>query len=144
MQAKTLRQQTIVRIVQKQAIRNQRELVQALERHHILTNQATVSRDLAELNLSRSGGVYVRTPVRMQALSPEKLEILPAGDNLLVIKTAPSLGPRAASLIDHAQIPGVVGTVAGDDTIFVACASVEERERASARILQALKQQFIA
>jgi transcriptional regulator of arginine metabolism len=88
-----------------------------------------VSRDIAALRLSKEGGIYVRPAQRsMQAgghslttvLSESILDSAPAGDALIVLHTPPGEASRVGAAIDRLAYAEVVGTIAGDDTVFVA------------------------
>lgn len=98
--------------------RTQGELVRALSERGFRVDQAAVSRELRALGVAKRGGVY-----RLPSPAPEhpihRLS-LTAGDCIVVVVTAPALAMALAQSIDRAQIDGVLGTVAGDDTVFVA------------------------
>jgi transcriptional regulator of arginine metabolism len=114
-------------------MRTQRELVSALKAQGIPATQATVSRDITELGLTkvdRSGSLAYALPIggsveqvaeeRLSALLGEApLEISAAGA-ILVLKTLPGSAHAIAASLDRLRLPEVVGTVAGDDTLFVA------------------------
>jgi transcriptional regulator of arginine metabolism len=131
--AKPQRQHLIARILEEHAVTSQGQLVELLGTEGIAATQATVSRDLEEL-----GAVKVRVPggETVYAIPEHPTEqIAPAdhlrrvlGDwvveaahsgNLVVLRTPPGSAHVVASAIDRSRLPDVVGTVAGDDTIFV-------------------------
>jgi transcriptional regulator of arginine metabolism len=126
------RQGAILRLVQERELSTQTELAEALREHGIETVQATVSRDVAQLGL-----VKVRNPEgRLVYALPGSEDLdrlselasalrrsatnLVAAANLVVIHTPPGNASVLASAIDRAALPDVAGTIAGDDTIFVA------------------------
>lgn len=132
---KRARQQAIGDIVRGGRIHTQQELVAALrERGHRAT-QATVSRDITEMGLlkvRREGGLVYSLPSREAAaeLSGERrlaelLADLPVdlrdSGTLLVIRAVPGSAHAIAAALDRARWPEVLGTIAGDDTLFVAC-----------------------
>ena len=143
----TRRQQTIVQLVQSGAVRSQTDLQRLLRRQGIAVAQPTLSRDVRELGLAKTSHGYVVPeagaprlapgPVRAgkldRALRMFAVSAQTAG-SLIVIKT-PSAGAHPlARALDEAALAGVVGTIAGDDTIFVATAG-ERAARVLARRL---------
>ena len=113
----------------------QEELRRKLARHGIQVTQATVSRDLEELGLvkTRTGYRLPETdappaPVHptLQVILKEFLREARQAANLVVLKTYPGNAHSVAAALDAADWPEVVGTVAGDDTIFVATDSTHE------------------
>ncbi len=130
------RQELIRQLLAAGPVRSQRELQVALEERGIEVNQATISRDLATLGVmrgSRGGGPAYLLPDdvadapslaaasrlhRLLADLPLQIDEAPP---FLVLRTTPGAANAIASSLDLARHPDVVGTVAGDDTIFVAC-----------------------
>ena len=125
---KSVRQNVILEIISTQEIETQNQLMQALNERGISSTQATLSRDIKELRLVKelSGGRY-RYSVPSQASSPEHSERLrkifregviscDTAMNLIVLKTLPGLAQAASSAMDSMDIPGMVGSLAGDDT----------------------------
>ena len=118
-----IRQQAILDIIQSGPVSNQEELAQRLKQAGIETTQATLSRDLRALKISKVPGEgYVTTAPRRQSvatdLSSGILRIQFSGQ-LGVVKTLPGLANAVASLIDHQAVFPVIGTIAGDDTILL-------------------------
>jgi len=135
--SKRKRQEAILSLIARHQIATQEDLVLRLERVGIETTQATVSRDIAELGLVRLGGPeshYAKPQEGLGAASPEGreehlrrlLRDLPLtvrrGQGLAILTTTPGSANSLASAIDAAAWPEVVGTIAGDDTIFAALA----------------------
>ncbi|GIW20860.1 MAG: hypothetical protein KatS3mg065_1156 [Chloroflexota bacterium] len=131
---KGLRQRAIRDLVEQRPIRTQQELAAALRERGFRATQATISRDVAELGLvkvNREGVSVYALPARLreaEASGEERLrrllrdlpvEIRESG-LLLVIKTLPGSAHPIAAAIDRARWPEVVGSLAGDDTLFVA------------------------
>lgn len=122
------RRQAILRLVTVDRLETQEDLAAALDRIGFRTSQSSVSRDIAALGLVKSGGRYVRPSAEAQAsedparetLRRNLLESRPAGDNLLVLITPPGGANPTAIALERQGWPEVVGTIAGDDTVFVA------------------------
>jgi transcriptional regulator of arginine metabolism len=131
---KTSRQEKIKEIIEKQNVETQEELAGALQAAGFVVTQATVSRDIKEMMLIKvpnaEGGyryAYPRdmtanllTPGRMQRTMRDAILTVRSGENIVVLKTMPGTAQAVAYAIDYAKWPEVLGTVAGDDTIFVA------------------------
>jgi transcriptional regulator of arginine metabolism len=131
--AKTQRQHRIARLLEQQAVSSQSQLVDLLAADGVVATQATVSRDLEELGAVkvRMGGgeaVYAVPELPKDRLVPEDHLRRVLGDwvvevahsaNLVVVRTPPGSAHVVASALDRAGMPGILGTVAGDDTILV-------------------------
>jgi len=131
---KQVRQRAIRDLVEQRPIRTQQELAAALRERGFRATQATVSRDVKELGLgkgSREGrAAYVLPPrLREAEVSGEDrlrrlLEAVPAevrtAGLLLILKTLPGSAHPIAAAIDRTRWPEIAGTIAGDDTVFVA------------------------
>jgi transcriptional regulator of arginine metabolism len=111
---KSQRHSAILRLVNGGSVHTQQEIAAALARRGVHATQATISRDIQELGLVRSGAGYRTSAalVRELVLSVELIE------PMAVIKTPPGTANLVARRIDEAALPGVAGTVAGDDTII--------------------------
>jgi transcriptional regulator of arginine metabolism len=139
---KAARQQLIVELVSTRPVRSQGELAALLAKSGLSVNQATLSRDLVDLDAvkirDRSGAlVYAvpgeggdRTPLvtdteaaggRLARLCGELLVSAEASANLVVLRTPPGAAQFFASAIDHAERSDLLGTIAGDDTVVVIC-----------------------
>jgi transcriptional regulator of arginine metabolism len=108
------RHRAILALVNRGAVHTQQEIAEGLARRGLRATQATISRDIQELGLVRSGAGYriAAALVRELVLSVELVS------PLAVIKTPPGTANLVARRIDEAGLPGVAGTVAGDDTII--------------------------
>jgi transcriptional regulator of arginine metabolism len=146
MNARADRRELVRQLVASGRIHSQAQLVEELTGYGMAVTQATVSRDLAALGVVRGmrGGtpryllpddVAERTEFdageRLRRLLADLPLAIDEAPPLLVLRTAPGAAHAIASALDLNFLPGVVGTVAGDDTIFVAC-----RGRASLRRLR--------
>lgn len=122
----------IQNIIRAHEVRSQTELGEMLASGGVQVTQATLSRDLEELRAIKVGGVYMipedgNRPLRPVETGSAKLvrllrELLNETDhsgNLAVLRTPPGAAQYLASAIDRAGVPEIVGTIAGDDTIFV-------------------------
>lgn len=138
MNSKTaLRRQRIMELVRSTPIPDQETLVRLLTRDSYQVTQSSVSRDISALGLHKAGGRYIPALEIVPSWSevlPLVLTIQAAGGNLLVVKTPPGGAQRVAVAIDHAHLLGLVGTVAGDDTIFIACENKKAQDRIRNRL----------
>ena len=134
MTTKFERQGTILRLVQEQPLSTQAEVADALRTFGIDAVQATVSRDIAQLGLTKVRNPEGRLVYELPgAADQRRLEELgaalrrfmgataPSG-SMLVIRTPRGFAAALADAIDEAMLPHVAGTIAGDNTVFVACA----------------------
>ena len=121
---KNHRHTALIDIVGSRMLWNQKELREELKGLGIETTQSTISRDLIELGITKVRGVY-RLPASPGETSRigTILELEKAGDHLIVVKTPPGQASMVALAVDREKIPGIVGTVAGDDTFFIAVRS---------------------
>ena len=113
------RQQKILSLIQAKPIGTQEDLRTLLERAGVAATQSSVSRDLEELGIVKQHGHY--TLPRANGTSARGLLSLDqAGDSLVIARTLPGLASAVAVEIDAAALTEVVGTIAGEDTIFIA------------------------
>lgn len=112
---KSDRQSAILEMVNGGSVHTQQEIAAALTRRGISATQATVSRDIQELGLVRSGSGYRSSAALVRELVLSLEVVAP----MAVIRTPPGTANLVARRIDEAALAGVAGTVAGDDTIIV-------------------------
>ena len=113
------RQQKILTLIKAKPIGTQEDLRALLERGGVAATQSSVSRDLEELGVVKQHGHY--TLPRANGNSARGLLSLDhAGDSLIIARTVPGHASPVAVEIDAAAIPDIVGTIAGEDTIFIA------------------------
>jgi transcriptional regulator of arginine metabolism len=132
MSSKVQRQQAIAKLIAKCAVTNQPQLVDLLAEDGIAATQATVSRDLEDLGAVKvrvPGGdtVYAIPEYEPARLAPEDqlrrvmgewvAEVRSSG-NLVILRTPPGCAHVVASALDRSAMPGLLGTVAGDDTLL--------------------------
>jgi transcriptional regulator of arginine metabolism len=133
---KTARQSAILQAVSVEEIGTQNDLVRALRKRGIEATQVSISRDIAELGLIKASGAYRPAPSEAAGVHDPELplrtfvrRVSPAGPNLTVVATDAGTAPRVGLVLDSLEIPGLVGTLAGDDTVFVASDSSAAQKR---------------
>ena len=134
---KTFRHGQILRLVSSERISNQEDLRRRLAQQRMRVTQATLSRDHHELKLVKTDEGYrapsavseeaASVPPLTRALREFLLDIRPA-ENLLVLKTPPSGAQPLAAAVDGAKLPGIAGTIAGDDTVLIITPNRKSRE----------------
>ncbi len=124
-----LRRDTIRELLARRPASTQRSLVEDLNERGFVATQSSVSRDLKQLGAVKTARGY-ELPETADRDEPELAgvggfirEVLPAGPNLLVVKTAIGAAQRVALALDRSGWPEMVGNIGGDDTVFVATAS---------------------
>lgn len=127
MKRRNNRQDAIREIVRGKSIRTQRVLVSELEAAGFTCTQATVSRDIADMGLRKlPEGIYVLAEdLHLQRMVSELVADVNRADNLILVKAQPGTAPGIAAAIDAADLPDVVGSLAGNDTILVVASSPE-------------------
>lgn len=126
---KAERHSAILELVNRGSVHTQQEIAAALARKGVRATQATISRDIQELGLVRSGGGY-RSGTALVGELVLSVEVV---EPMAVIKTPPGTANLVARRIDEASLPGIAGTVAGDDTIIAVL-----RTRGASRALKEL------
>lgn len=143
------RRDEILRLVRERPVRSQEELAGLLRSRGFRVAQPTLSRDVRDLGLAKTAGGYVLASsvgsvpdaaaeaswqVRVgKAVGDAVLSVTTAG-TLVVLKTPPAQAHPVARVLDESRVPGVAGTIAGDDTIFVAATSAAAAARLAARL----------
>jgi transcriptional regulator of arginine metabolism len=133
------RRTVLAKIIREQAVGRQSELVTLLRKQGHAATQSSVSRDLRELGVAKVGDRYVMpdaaAPSRdFSALKQFVSARLTAGTNLTVLKTTIGSAQSVAVAIDTARWPEVVGTISGDDTIFIATEGALEQRTLGDRL----------
>lgn len=125
---KRARQAEILKIIQSVDVETQEQLLDELKARGFASTQATISRDIKELRLVKemSGGGYryvvserkgmVDSDVRLRNIFKEGVVSVDLAQNIVVVRTMPGLASAACSALDSMDIPGMVGSLAGDDT----------------------------
>jgi transcriptional regulator of arginine metabolism len=131
---KSARQTAILEAVAQEDVATQNELVRALKKRGIAATQVSISRDIAELGLVKAGGAY--RPAASEAAPDAEMPlrtfvrgVFAAGPNLTVIRCDTGTAPRVGLVLDGLAQHGLVGTLAGDDTVFVAGDSAASQKR---------------
>ena len=146
------RQSAILHIIESTDIETQNQLIAELSLMDIESTQATVSRDIKDLHLIKvltPQGCYrysvssapdtLTNASRLKAIFKESVTSYANAQNIVVIKTLPGLAPAACSAIDSMGIKTIVGSIAGDDTGFLAMTNVEAAEQFCREIEEMLK-----
>ena len=130
------RQDAIRDIVRNKDVRTQRVLVDELRAMGFDCTQATVSRDIADMGLRKlPEGIYVLAEdLHLQRMVSELVTGVLRTDNLVMIKAQPGTASGIAAAVDAAELPDVLGSLAGNDTILVIAQTAEDRERLEALI----------
>lgn len=146
------RRDEILRLVRQQPVHSQDELLELLRGKGFAVTQPTLSRDLRELGLvktpagysdpsalSNAGALLDFVPpgvreLRLEAAVREHVLSATIAGTLVILKTPPAGAQPVALVVDAAQIAGVVGTLGGDDTVFVAAESVRAARALTRRI----------
>ncbi len=135
---KAERHNAILSLISGATIRRQEELAGRLHECGFDVTQASVSRDLDELGIVKVNGQYAQPATGVDASGPFRISsIAAAGENLIVVRCAAGLASAVAVQIDSGSVRDIVGTIAGDDTIFIAVAGGSE-QKAVIRRLRAL------
>ena len=147
---KTKRQRKIIELITERNVETQDELAALLEKEGFTVTQATISRDIREINLTKSvspdggqkysiavsalGGIYGKY-LRVLSDGILKMEI---AENILVIKTVSGMAMAVGAAVDAMSIENVVGCIAGDDTIMCIIKTKEDAPVVKARIEEAI------
>jgi transcriptional regulator of arginine metabolism len=124
----------IKQIVANRTINTQNELASAMRKEGFKTTQATLSRDMKELGIAwvytPSGAKYMLNPEqeeeRLTTLIGMEVENIEANEAVVVVKTLPGRAQGVAEIIDHLRLPSVLGTLAGDNTVFILPRSIKK------------------
>jgi transcriptional regulator of arginine metabolism len=135
------RRSAILRVLRTGVVRRQSDLAQMLRREGFEVTQSSVSRDLRELGVLKASGRYLLPPDEVSrangdfgALAQFVRTVQPAGNCLTVIRTTIGAAPSVAVALDKAEWPEVVGTISGDDTIFIATNDTRGQQRLIERL----------
>lgn len=120
------RQQAIINLIKANRIATQEQLTKSLLDAGFEATQSSISRDLDELGIIKSSGFYAMPQNKNARYGFINLET--AGENLIVAKCESGLASAVAVQIDRAKIAEIVGTIAGDDTIFIAVKNAKSQK----------------
>ena len=143
---KRSRQKAILTLLSQRRITTQKQLCDALLEQGFRVTQATLSRDIAELGLTKSENGYGLPRVSTNEMADGKsIKILSeavrevdCAENIVVVKALTGMGSAAGAAIDHLHLPEVVGSVAGDDTVIIVVRSAEAAMVLRERLLELL------
>ncbi|MEO7971742.1 MAG: arginine repressor [bacterium] len=130
---KSLRQKKLLSLVRAKPFANQAELRDSLERAGFATTQSSLSRDLEELGIVKHRGHYA-IPKSNSGAARGLISLDLCGENLVIARTEPGLASGVAVEIDGAVISEIVGTLAGEDTIFIAVPDAKAQRTALKKI----------
>lgn len=145
---KAKRHMKIREIISTRDIDTQEELAEALREAGFHVTQATISRDIKELQLVKiqtaQGKYKYALPIDHRIYSTQKLKraledcflSIESASHFVVMKTLPGNAHAIGALIDHLEWPEVMGTICGDDTILIICREAEKTKAVTERILQ--------
>lgn len=134
------RQNILLELIGRYEIDTQEELTEKLNERNIAVTQATVSRDINELNLVKVAGKakkykYARVEIESDALSEKDINLfreitasVTCANNLIVVKTLVGNANAAGMIVDKINIPQVLGSIAGDDTLLIVTKSNRDAE----------------
>ena len=109
----------LITLVRTGQFKTQGELVSSLKTGGYDVTQASVSRELKARDIRKHNGFYVLADVSLPEGIPVLEAVTAGSQTLVVLKTQPAIAPMLSQSIDDAHIPGVLGTIAGNDTVFV-------------------------
>jgi transcriptional regulator of arginine metabolism len=130
------RQQMILSLIQRRPVGTQEDLRSLLERAGVPATQSSVSRDLEELGVVKHQGHYTLPRPTNTSAARGLLDLDQAGESLIVARTVPGLASAVAVEIDAATIPEIVGTIAGEDTIFIAVRGQKDQKVVMKKVLE--------
>lgn len=128
------RQKIIKDLIRDGGIGTQEELSALLKKKRISSTQSSISRDLIELGVVKVGGFYALPEARGAANFFGLLTMDTAGENLIVAKCESGLASAVCVKVDNQNIKEIVGTIAGEDTIFIAVKNAKAQRSAMKKI----------
>jgi transcriptional regulator of arginine metabolism len=144
---KVLRQRAVLEVLRQGPISSQEDLQRALRKRGFKVGQATLSRDIRDLNLSKTSAGYalpqgdstsgLALPPVQRLVREFVLDVRPA-QNLLVLKTIVGSAQPVAAALDEQEWEEMVGTIAGDDTILIICPDKDAARKVAVRIEEML------
>lgn len=149
---KSQRHAAILDLIQKESVRTQEELLDHLKQMGFDTTQATVSRDIRDLKIVKAadgnGGYKYSAALslndgdfssKLNTIFTEAVYRVDFACNMVVIKTFAGMGSAAGAAVDAMNMDGVVGTLAGDDTMFIVARTNDAAEEISKQLSKLLK-----
>ncbi len=152
MASKYDRHAKIIELIGEYEIQTQEELVERLRAEQFDATQATVSRDIRELRLIKvmsGNGVYKYATTttgsvsdidaKLQIIFSESVTTIDYAQNIVVVKTLPGMAQAAASAMDAMEHDGVIGCIAGDDTVMVVIRDTKDAQKLTAKLKRLVK-----
>ena len=144
---KRLRHNAILELIRSGEVTSQDDLMRGLKGREIEVSQSTLSRDIQELRLAKSGGVYTvvdAEPVKtsedtLRRIMREFLVDIDVAQNIVVMKTGPGHASTVSQALDDAGWPESIGSIAGDNTVFVVVRSPQAGKKFEKRLRQMLE-----
>lgn len=149
---KSQRHAAILDLIQRECVRTQEELLEHLKTMGFDTTQATVSRDIRDLKIVKAadgkGGYRYSAALsvsdgdfasKLNTIFTEAVYRVDCACNMVVLKTYAGMGSAAGAAVDAMHLDGVVGTLAGDDTMFIVARNAEAAEDITKQLSQLLK-----
>ena len=148
---RSARHAKILDIISHMEIETQEELCQELNARNLVVTQATISRDIRDLHLFKVAGVtkkyryaYIRDgeseiSPKMRGLFRDCVTSVCVAKNLVVVKTMAGNGANAGAVVDKLNYAGIVGSVAGDDTLLIVCEDDDKAVLVAAKIADFMK-----
>lgn len=145
--SKSQRQSRILQIIRERSIETQEELVEVLRKTGMEVTQATISQDIKELGIvkvSTGEGKQKYVPMdrsgevasgRLMKVFSEAVIIIEVAVNFVIIKTLPGMAQAAASALDSMHLSDLLGSLAGDDTVFLATASDAKAQELRSKLI---------
>jgi transcriptional regulator of arginine metabolism len=130
---KEIRQNAIISLIQAINVATQEELTSHLQKGGLFVNQSSISRDLDDLGIVKVNGYYA-LPERSESRKFGLYSLENAGDNIIVAKCDLGLASAICVSLDKANITEIIGTIAGEDTIFIAVRNHKEQKIALKKI----------
>lgn len=138
MEDKQKRQEALVNLLSQNNFFSQADIVAAMQGRGFAVTQPSISRDFKELGVVKLSGRYIPAGSMASGESPQAAAMIssvaPAGPHMLVIRTKVGAASVVAAAIDDMELDGIVGTVAGDDTIFIATATKSAQASIASRL----------
>ncbi len=144
---KRQRYKAILGLIRDEQITSQEELMRGLKARNIEVSQSTLSRDIQELRLAKTGGIY--TVVEAEAIKPSEESLrriirdflveIDVAQNIVVLKTGPGHASTVSQALDDSGWPESIGSIAGENTVFVVARSAKDGKRLESRLRQLLE-----
>ena len=136
---KEKRQQKICSLIQAKNIGTQDELTELLSKAGYSVTQSSVSRDLEQIGIVKVNGFYALPQITNDTSKFGLLSLETAGEHLIIARCESGLASAVAVRIDNAKLSELVGTIAGDDTIFIAVKDTKSQKAVIKKIWELLE-----